>query len=338
MDSVTQIALGAAIGTAVLGRHAGYRAPLWGAVLGILPDLDIFIPMGGAVADFTYHRSFSHSVLVLAALSPLSAWLIVRLHPAQKSHRWQWLWLTCLVLLTHPVLDAFTIYGTQLFWPLDPTPIGLGSIFIIDPLFTVPLLAGVLTFLALRRHPGAGRRANAIGLLLSCLYLLWSAIAQQWVEAAAHRALSEQNLSHQQLLVQPTPFNTLLWRIVAVDNARYYEGFLSLFDRHPPHFMGYDRRPELLNSLQHHWPVERLRWFTRGFYKVETRDQEVQMSDLRMGLEPDYVFRFKVATIDEELITPSLDARRQTEMPLARLPSMWRRIWRQPETADEPGF
>tara|TARA_R110002167_G_scaffold15034_4_gene60519 strand:- start:17013 stop:17438 length:426 start_codon:yes stop_codon:yes gene_type:complete len=63
---------------------------------------------------------------------------------------------------------------------------------------------------------------------------------------------------------------------------------------HSPHFLAYHSQPVLLNSLQH-WPVERLRWFTKGFYKVEARNQEVQISDLRMALEADYVFRFKVA-------------------------------------------
>ena len=41
MDSITQAALGAAVGEGVLGRRIGNRAPIWGAVLGTLPDLDV---------------------------------------------------------------------------------------------------------------------------------------------------------------------------------------------------------------------------------------------------------------------------------------------------------
>lgn len=321
----------------MLGRHAGYRAPLWGAVLGTLPDLDVLIPMGGAVADFTYHRSFSHSLLVLAALSPLLTWLITHVHPDQRSHRRRWLWLVLLVLLTHPLLDAFTIYGTQLLWPLDPTPVGLGSIFIIDPLYTLPLLVGGLCFLWLRNQR-TGLRANGVGLLLSSTYLLWSAITQQGVEARAHRDLASAGISHQQLLVQPAPFTTLLWRVVAVDESRYYEGFVSLFDRQPSRFLAYPSQPELLDTLKQHWPVERLQWFTKGFYKVEARDGEVQLSDLRMGLEPDYVFRFKVATVSDNGVTATPDERRESGRSISRLPAMWRRIWQQPDAADAPGF
>ena len=57
MDSLTQIALGAAVGEAVLGRKVGRKAALWGAVCGTLPDLDVLVPMADPVAAFTYHRS-----------------------------------------------------------------------------------------------------------------------------------------------------------------------------------------------------------------------------------------------------------------------------------------
>jgi len=337
MDSLTQIALGAAVGTAVMGRRAGYRAPLWGAVLGTLPDLDALIPMGGPVADFTYHRSFSHSLLVLAAMAPLWAWLIRQIHPAYGAHRRGWLWLALLALLTHPLLDAFTIYGTQLLWPLDHTPIGLGSIFIIDPLYTLPLLAGAGAFLALRDR-SRGLRLNAIGLLLSCSYLGWSAWVQEQVEATAQRHLAASAIAHHQVLVQPAPFTTLLWRVLVMSDDAYYEGFHSLWDQRPLQLRRYPSTPAHLDGLDSHWPVERLRWFTKGFYKVASHQGELIISDLRMGLEPDYVFQFKVAQQRGETLMATPDERRVAPRSLARLPAMWRRIWQQPAAADAPGF
>ena len=64
MDSLTQLALGAAVGEAAMGRKVGHRAILWGAIAGTLPDLDVFVPLGDVVRDFTYHRSASHSVTI----------------------------------------------------------------------------------------------------------------------------------------------------------------------------------------------------------------------------------------------------------------------------------
>ncbi|WP_210395262.1 metal-dependent hydrolase [Motiliproteus sediminis] len=338
MDSITQIALGASVATAVMGRKAGFRAPLWGAALGTLPDLDVLIPMGGAVADFTYHRSFSHSLLVLAALSPALSWLIRRCHPSLAHHRRSWLWMVLLVLLTHPLLDAFTIYGTQLLWPLDPTPVGLGSIFIIDPLYTLPLLLGCGLFLALRNNQ-RGLRANAVGLVLSSLYLLWSAVVQQHVEQRAHQQLGNSLQPHSRVLVQPAPFTTLLWRVLIVDANRYSIGFYALSDGDQPiQLRHYANHESLLRTLDNHWPVERLRWFTKGFYSVRSSAEGVIMQDLRMGLEPDYVFQFKVAHWQDEQLIPITDERIPSQRSLHRLAPMWARIWRRPADDQAPGF
>ncbi len=90
MDSLTQLTLGAAVGEAVLDRQVGRRAALWGGLLGTLPDLDVFVPLGDAVRDFTYHRGPSHSLFVLAVLTPLVVWLILKIHPQTQPLRWRW--------------------------------------------------------------------------------------------------------------------------------------------------------------------------------------------------------------------------------------------------------
>ena len=113
MDSLTQITFGAACGEALLGHKVGKKALMWGSVLGTLPDLDVFIPLGGPVNDFIYHRGFSHSLTLLALLTPVIAWLIVKVHPSTKRHFRGWLLLTFIVLETSVLLDLLTIYGTQ---------------------------------------------------------------------------------------------------------------------------------------------------------------------------------------------------------------------------------
>ena len=159
MDSITQAALGATLAGAVAGKALGRSALLTGALLGTLPDLDVVIDYGTAVANFTQHRGFSHSLLILAPLSLLIAWGRWRWKPAISYRRW--LALVALILITHPLLDAFTTYGTQLFWPFG-APVAITSIFIIDPLYTLPLLAGCLAFLV--RPPARPALGLALGL------------------------------------------------------------------------------------------------------------------------------------------------------------------------------
>ncbi len=343
MDSISQFALGAAIGSAVLGHKVGFRAALVGGVVATLPDLDILIPMGGPVADFTYHRSFSHSLLVLTAISPLLAWMIrkllLRRQPELAAHRHGWLWLVFLALFTHPLLDSFTIYGTQLLWPLDTTPVGLGSIFIIDPLYTLPLLIGVIGFLWLHHNRPVGLRLNAAGLVLSSAYLCWSAIAQQSVEQTAQRSLTAEARPYRQMLVQPAPFNTLLWRVLVITEDGYREGFYSLLDSNPRiALLDYPSDRSLLRGLEQHWPIERLQWFSKGFYSVAEIDNALLISDLRMGVEPSYVFRFKVAERIGSQLHPATDRLIQAPNDLHRLAAMWTRIWHQPAANQKPGF
>ena len=98
LDSLTQLAAGAAVGEAVLGPKVCRKAMVWGAVLGTLPDLDVLIPFDGPVEDFFYHRGFSHSLFLLALVSPVVAWLITRIHADSRDRFREWWLLVFLVM------------------------------------------------------------------------------------------------------------------------------------------------------------------------------------------------------------------------------------------------
>lgn len=294
MDSVSQAALGAAVGMAVMGRRTAlWKAALWGAVCGTLPDLDALVDHGDPVSNMTYHRAESHSLFWLSVAAPPIAAAVARLHGEMASWRRWWL-AVWLALVTHPLLDAMTVYGTQLLLPFTDRPYGVGSIFIIDPLYTLPLLVGVVV--ALRRGGGAGLAWNRAGLLASCAYLAWTAAAQAWVRADVEHALGERALSAERLLVTPAPFNSLLWRVVAVTpDGWYHEGFRSLLDGDRPlRLDAFDQGRALLPLFADQWHVQRMVWFTGGFYKLQRADGGVVITDLRMGQEPSYVFAFLV--------------------------------------------
>ena len=328
MDSLTQLTFGAACGEAILGQKVGRKALVWGAVLGTLPDLDVFIPLGGPVNDFVYHRGFSHSLILLALLSPMIAWLISKIHPDTKRYYRGWVLLSFLVLEASVLLDLLTIYGTQIFWPFDSTPMALPVIFIIDPLFTLPILSGVLAALVLNRHRSLGHRLNTIGLLVSLVYLAWAFGAREFVERRVREKLARQEVSYSQLISSPAPFTTLLWRVVGIEKDRYFETYFSLFDQNTPLSVDfYPRNLALMTGIEEHPPVVKLKWFTRGYYALSTVDEDVVMTDLRMGSEPDYVFRFKVARLNDLHPNPIDDERLKTNQDWRRLAWVWKRIW-----------
>jgi inner membrane protein len=327
MDSVTQIALGAAIGGATLGRTVGRRAILWGALCGTLPDLDVFLPFGDPVKDFTYHRGFSHSLFVLTLVAPLITWLILKLHPGTAEHRRGWLLMVWLALVTHPLLDSFTVYGTQLFWPLTEYPVSGSTLFIIDPAYTLPLLAAVIATLVI----GAAPRARILclaGIALSTGYLAWSLGAKLHVEQVARESLQAQGIAHARVLSTPGPFNTLLWRLVVMDDRGYYEGWYSLLDEtRVVDFRHYPSDTGLLRGIEDDWAVQRLQWFTHGFYSVSRLADAVVISDLRMGWEPEYVFRFAVADIGNPHAKPIAPRQLPSNRSLERLRWILARVW-----------
>ena len=331
MDTVTQIALGAAVGEATLGRQVGRRALLWGGFCGLFPDLDVLVPLGDAVKEFTYHRGPSHSLFVLAALTPLFVFVIRKLHPQTARHRFGWYALVYLAFATHVLLDCLTVYGTQILWPLSTPPVMWSTIFIIDPAYSIPLFIGVLAALILSRKRGWGHTISTACLILSTAYLVWSAGAKLYVNNLAHDSLKRQNITYDRLLTVATPFNTILWRVVAMDADEYHEGYYSLLDDTPDiQFTHYNSDTNLLNGLEHHWPVKRLQWFTHGFYAVEQVGQNIVMTDLRMGAEPSYVFRFKVGRTGNPHPIPSKSARVNDRRSWKQLKWFWTRIWNEP--------
>ncbi len=329
MDSLTQLTLGAAVGEAVMGRKVGRKAMLWGAVCGTLPDLDVFLPLGDPVKDFIYHRSFSHSIFVLSLLTPLLVWLILKLHPSLARDKKGWSALVWLCFMTHILLDCFTVYGTQIFWPFWNYPVGWASIFIVDPFYTIPLLFGVVSALVMSRTNDRVYWFNRTTLALTTGYLVWTIAAQAYVTKAVEKSLTRQSVPYDNLLVSAGPLNTMLWRIVVQQSdGNYYEGYYSLLDGHSEVTLHrYKSRPELLADLESHWPVDRLRWFTKGFYKVWLADGSVVISDLRMGSEPSYVFSFIVAKTGNPHLSPVPAQRLPADRNLGQLKNVWARIW-----------
>ena len=334
MDSVSQLVLGASI--AGVCAPAGHRrkALLLGAFLGTLPDLDVLIDYGDPVSNFIYHRDFSHSLIVLFPFS-LALWLILRWlwAPIREAPK-RWLAAISLALLTHPILDAHTVYGTQLLWPLDLPPVMWSTIFIIDPLYTLPLLVVVVVGMIVpRKHWTNMTMAIALG--LSTAYLGWSWIAKGLIEhetTIALQAMEREGAAHFSV---PTPFNTLLWRVVIMTDDGYLEGYRSLWaDRDDFSFTAYPTDTLAFDAASKTVPdIDRLSWFSRDFLRTRIVDEHLMLSDLRMGAEPNYVFNFVVAKqgnphwyeIPTEQIPSQVDAK--------VLEGLWSRIW---SGTDEP--
>jgi inner membrane protein len=132
--------------------------------------------------------------------------------------------------------------------------------------------------------------------------------------------------------VTPVPFNTLLWRVVAVTPDEFHEGYYSLLDRERR--IAFDRFPRgaaLYEELRGDQNVERIARFSRGFYKMSQHGTRVLITDLRMGQEPFYAFTFVVGERHSAAVPVDPPVQVGNRMPFERgLPWPWRRMQREP--------
>lgn len=172
-----------------------------------------------------------------------------------------------------------------------------------------------------------GQRSNRIGILISSLYLVWGLGAQAYVTDIVEENLAG-TVQQKQVLVTAGPFNTLLWRVLVMQENGYREGFYSILDPDRSiSFTDYPNQTQLLNQMTDHWPVERLKWFSKGFLKVKKDpNSDLLVSDLRMGVEPSYSFTFKVAEVVKDRILPVRDQRIEIPHHPEQIENMMRRI------------
>jgi inner membrane protein len=298
MDSITHLFYGGAIAAALVPSRHRRAALLAGAALNTLPDLDI-LPLAlfdSPVVRMTWHRSATHSWLVLPFLA-WALWAFFRRRGgrvAEAPVRWWWAIFLC--LMAHPLLDCFTVYGTQLLWPLPMRPIMWSSLFIVDPWFTLPWFAACVVAWFARGRIGA--RALVAGIVLGAGYVGWSLAAKALVERAATPALAAIGLAHAPRFSVPAPMTTRRWRVVAMEEGGFVEGTHRIGDPSPMRFARHPSDTAALQAASAIPAVRRLAWFNHGFEKADVRDGTLVVSDIRMGQSPDYSFSYAVAKRD----------------------------------------
>ncbi|WP_034918684.1 metal-dependent hydrolase [Gillisia sp. CAL575] len=298
MDSLTQIVLGAAIGEAVLGKKVGNKAMLYGAIAGTIPDLDSFAPLfTDTLSAIEIHRGFTHSIVFSILFAPIFGWLISKLERKTGVSWKDWSWLMFWGFLTHPLLDAHTTWGTQLFWPLD-LRLAYKNIFVIDPLYTFPFL--IFVILAMRSKRGSIKRKkyNNLGLIISSAYMLCTIGLKGITYYKFTNALEEQNITYKQIQTRPSPFNTIMWSANIELEDAYLIADYSLFDSQPITFKSIPKNHFLVDSYKDENNLDRIIAISQGWYTISQREGKLYFNDLRFGAfnseaeDPKFVFSY----------------------------------------------
>lgn len=220
MDPLSQGTLGAAFTLALWAgdsRLSTKQVALLGALGGMAPDLDVFIRSAtDSLLAIEYHRNFTHSLAFVPVGSLLAVlpWLLLK---RIRAH-WLFAWAVSAVgYATHAPLDCATTYGTLFFWPFSDHRVSLSWVSVVDPLFTLPLLAWVI--FAVRR---SSTRLARFGCAYALGYLSLGA-AQNW-RAEQVQARLAQSRGHvmERRDVFTTFLNQVTWRSVYESQGRLY--------------------------------------------------------------------------------------------------------------------
>jgi inner membrane protein len=236
MDLLTQGLLGSNLALSLASTPATLRkTALIGLLAGLAADVDFLIHSADdPLLNLEFHRHFTHSlsfVPVAALILSVLFWPFVR-----ASFSWPRLYAICFLgYALSGFLDACTSYGTSLLWPLSDTRFSFNIIAIIDPVFSLLLLIGLVAALVSRRKALA-----YVGLALAAAYLTLGWVQNARVQAITQALAQDQGHDPQRLLVRPTLGNLWLWRSVYLHADEYHVNALRLnpFTRSVQVFIG----------------------------------------------------------------------------------------------------
>lgn len=305
MDTITHLALGAVIGEIVGGKVVGKKAALVGAVVAILPDLDVAVqPFLPSATAMLFHRGITHSLLFWLVVSPLLGLLVWRLF--KDTNKLLWIKLCVAAWFSHIFIDSFNSYGTALFLPFSSYRVSLGVLGVVDLFITLPLLAFAVGLIFFKMQY---RLSIAKWLLVFTLaYMAVGLFFQQEIKARARREFAQEGITMRSIHVRALPLSILAWQVVGETDSTFVLAHRGVAEQGVWHFTTFPKRWELLHQYVSNKEVMRAIRFTQRQYTVKADGDTLWISDLRIapmmldGTNTKFVVSFPVFKIDGNIV------------------------------------
>lgn len=311
LDPLTHSAVGAVVAGIFAGNKEGSRAPLYGALAGALPDIDIIPTLFmDPLAKIEWHRGFTHSIL-FALLIALSIGYLIHI-TLKKKHVTDsfivWFFVLLSAILAHILIDCLTTYGTRIFLPFSDYRVALGTIAVVDPLFTLPIILSALSFFAIKNNARLKRIMFMTGIFIGSAYLAATVVNKLYIDTVFTTSLKNQKVEFSRLMTSPMPFSNILWLGIAEGKDCYYTGYYSILDRDDAIIFSMDKKNhDYINGLTGYNSIKNLINFARDYYSVDVKQGELVFNDLRYGsfasggAKKEYMFSYIIKNNDGRL-------------------------------------
>jgi inner membrane protein len=221
----------------------------------------------------------------------------------------EWYLFFFLTIFTHPILDCFTVYGTQLWAPFSNVRVAWSNISVADPLWTFPFALCLVIAAVYSKSQKKRRLWLIMGWLLSSSYMMLTMYNKSRVKRVMEDTLVAQGIAYERFMVNPSILNNILWSGTVETKDTYYQGMYSFFDKEKSFkLIEIPKNTEMVEDDGKDKVLNTLKWFSDGYYAfIRRKDGRIQMNDLRYGSttssgknnENDYVFRFVLEKDDE---------------------------------------
>lgn len=246
-----------------------------------------------------------------------------------------WVKLFFWAIITHPILDCFTMYGTQLFQPFSDMRVSFDNISVADPLYTVPFLLCVILMSFCARYSKRRRFINWTGIVVSSLYMMFTVYNKQRINYIFESSLRESNIDYNKYVTGPTILNNVLWHGAAETDTSVVYGLYSFYDKEKEfQLIHMPKRDYLLDAKPDDRAINTLKWFSDGLYTVmEKEDGRLQLNDMRYGtfteegkLEDRFIFKFILTKNEEGYYEMEENRRDPSENASGLINDLWSRI------------
>jgi inner membrane protein len=350
MDPLTHAALGATIGHAGFHRQLGARAVACGAVMAMVPDLDLLYgAVQGPFDRLVSHRGLTHSLMFAPVVGTIAGWAYWRWNEQRQQGLGQvtagpllWIALFIFALLSHPLLDWCTTYGTQLLMPFSRDRFALNAIAIVDPAYSLMLVAGLVGGRLARDGLRAGWYSGA-ALILTTLYLAAGLRLNGLAEAEATYQLETAGVEVTEAHAFPTILQLPHRRLIVLSPSEIRIGFISMWRPCP---VEWTTVPELdgdyIRTLRDTREGRIYEWFASDLIVARVAADhdpvQVDLLDLRYGYEPDTLIGMWGVRgffgSDGRLVEPPQRFNDRPEPSLANIAGLWADAF--PKTCNKP--
>ena len=289
MDPISQGTVGAAFAQSKANKKNIIKIGIIGFLAGLAPDLDVLIRSStDPMLSLEYHRQFTHSLFFIPFGALIFAIVIFPFVKRSLSLKTIYV-ASFLGYATHGLLDACTSYGTLLFWPFSNERVTWNSISVVDPLFTIPVLALIVTAMIKRK-----RLFSFFAIGWVTFYILLGFVQYERAFLVATELAHLRGHKPERLTLKPSFGNLILWKSIYQHKKRLYVDairtakYMTWCSGESIRMFDYQYHlPNLKKDSQQRKDIERFRWFSQDYLGFD--DEKNLVTDIRYSMIPNQI-------------------------------------------------